>query len=115
MLVRRDAISRSLAGDFLTLVNAEGVAEQRIVTLGPEEGDLVVVTDGLDGGELYVTRGLQKAKPGDAVNAMTARRRWTGSSRTRRRRPRAVSEAAPEAGVIACFFRAGRSASEHRG
>ena len=71
VLVDRDAVGRALAGDTLLVVDAENKVEQRIVTLGEEDGGMVVVLEGLSAEDRYITRGLQKAKPGDVVNPMT--------------------------------------------
>ena len=71
VLVKRDALGRTLAGDTLMLVDAEGVVSQRVVELGDAEGDSVVVLGGLAPGDRYILRGLQKARPGEKVNALT--------------------------------------------
>ena len=71
VLVKRDALGRSLAGDTLMLVGEGDEAEQRVVRLGEVQGDSVVVLEGLEPGERYILRGLQSVKPGDPVNPLT--------------------------------------------
>lgn len=71
LLVLRNAVGRNLAGDTLLVVDSEGTVAQRIVTLGEVDGDRVVVREGISPGERYITRGLQKARPGDNVNPLS--------------------------------------------
>ncbi|BAM03650.1 efflux RND transporter periplasmic adaptor subunit [Phycisphaera mikurensis] len=71
LLVERDAVGRTLAGDTLMVVNDQNQVEQRVVSLGEEDGGRVTVLKGLSAGERYVVRGLQKARPGAAVNPLT--------------------------------------------
>ena len=45
-------------------------AEQRLVTLGPTDGDLVAVTNGVSEGDQIITGNLQKIGPGASVQPM---------------------------------------------
>jgi membrane fusion protein (multidrug efflux system) len=55
---------------FVFLVNG-GKAERRPVSIGARSRGQVEVTAGLDGGELVVTRGIQKIRDGVPVQPET--------------------------------------------
>lgn len=57
------------AGSSVMVVGEQGKAEQRRVTLGPQQGVNVVVAEGLKAGERVIVDGLQKVRPGQAVQA----------------------------------------------
>lgn len=68
VLVREDALGTDLTGKFVLIVGEKNIVEQRAVTLGEKTDDgYIVVTEGLDGSETYVTVGIQKARPGAPV------------------------------------------------
>jgi RND family efflux transporter MFP subunit len=67
VLVREDAVGKGLSGDFVLVVDGQGVVRQRLVTLGPVVGDRVVIRAGLAADETYVAVGLNKARPGSPV------------------------------------------------
>ncbi|MEM9915411.1 MAG: efflux RND transporter periplasmic adaptor subunit [Planctomycetota bacterium] len=68
ILVREDALSTDLTGKFVLVVGENNVIERRAVTLGDKTDDgLIVVVAGLTGDETYVTKGIQKARPGAPV------------------------------------------------
>jgi membrane fusion protein (multidrug efflux system) len=56
----------------LALVGADGNAEVRTVTAGPEWNGLRVITKGVSAGERVVVEGFQKVRPGMAVDAKPA-------------------------------------------
>jgi len=56
----------------LTLIGADGKAEVRTVTTGPEWNGLRVITKGVTAGERVVVEGFQKVRPGMAVDAKPA-------------------------------------------
>ncbi len=58
--------------NFVWVVGADGTASQRPVTLGDQVGPNFIVTDGLKVGERVISEGVQKAREGAPVNAMTA-------------------------------------------
>ncbi|MEM7625077.1 MAG: efflux RND transporter periplasmic adaptor subunit [Planctomycetota bacterium] len=73
VLVREDALGTDLTGKFVLVVGEDNVVEQRAVTLGEKTADgHIAVTAGLDGGERYVTVGIQKARPGNPVTIRAA-------------------------------------------
>ncbi|MBF0463074.1 MAG: efflux RND transporter periplasmic adaptor subunit [Magnetococcales bacterium] len=65
--VPQRAVQGGSQGQFVLLVNPEGlVAPQPVVTDGMAGGDFII-TDGLHGGEQVIVNGLQKARPGTVV------------------------------------------------
>lgn len=72
MAVQRDAQGNAL----LYVVNAEGVAEARPVTLGAALGTFWVVENGVQPGDKVVVEGAQKLFPG----AQTAPEPWAGAT-----------------------------------
>lgn len=69
MLVPRTAIGSSQLGKYVFVVSADGKAEQKLVTLGPTEGDKVSVT-GLAADDKVITGNLQKIGPGSPVQPL---------------------------------------------
>jgi membrane fusion protein, multidrug efflux system len=73
MLVPQQAVSRNTHGDATVLVIGDGnKAELRVITAGPAVGDQWVVTRGLKPGDRVIVDGLQKVRPGTAVQAVAA-------------------------------------------
>lgn len=69
VLVREDAIANDLGGRFLWVVDADNIPSRRGVELGGTyDGGLVLVTSGLEAGERYVTKGIQRVRPGMPVS-----------------------------------------------
>jgi multidrug efflux system membrane fusion protein len=66
LLVPQVAIGSSQLGKYVYVVGADGKAEQKIVSLGPVEGDSVSVT-GLAENDRVITGNLQKIGPGSPV------------------------------------------------
>jgi multidrug efflux system membrane fusion protein len=60
------ALQASQRGTFVYVVTG-GAAEERFVKIGENEGQVVVVTDGLKGGETVVTDGQLRLVPGAKV------------------------------------------------
>ena len=56
-------------GEFVYVVTAENIAEQRRVVLGAEVEAHRIVEEGLAAGEQVVVLGLQKVQPGQPVQA----------------------------------------------
>jgi membrane fusion protein, multidrug efflux system len=67
------AVQRGAQGLFVYLVRADKTVAQRPVKLGPAEGQSVAVTDGLAAGDLVVVDGLDRLRPGAAVEVASAR------------------------------------------
>jgi multidrug efflux system membrane fusion protein len=68
LLVPQDAVGSSQIGRTLMIVGAGDKAEQRMIKLGENVGDMVIVTDGLKPGDRVITGQLQKLKPGALVS-----------------------------------------------
>jgi RND family efflux transporter MFP subunit len=62
------ALGSDQAGRYLLVVNAENVVEQRKVRVGPLEGELRVIEEGLKADDRVVTAGLLRAIPGQKVD-----------------------------------------------
>ncbi|MFK7764835.1 MAG: efflux RND transporter periplasmic adaptor subunit [Roseobacter sp.] len=72
VLIPQNAIQRDQRGDFVLVVTDQALVEQRYVTLGPQAETAVVVSDGLRDGESVIVEGLQRVRPGVAVDAILA-------------------------------------------
>jgi membrane fusion protein, multidrug efflux system len=59
-------------GKFLYVVGPRNTAEQRMVKVGANYGELVVVNDGVKEDESIITGNLQKLAPGTAVQPKPA-------------------------------------------
>ena len=67
ILIPDSAIGRDQSEQYLMVVGDDDKVERRSVDLGPIAHGLRVVRSGLKPNERIVTRGLQRAKPGDQV------------------------------------------------
>ncbi|MGD8441786.1 MAG: efflux RND transporter periplasmic adaptor subunit [Holophagae bacterium] len=73
LLVEETALGTDLGGRYLMIVGDGNVVEKRYVEPGPLEEDMMrVVLDGVEPGERYVSKGLQRARPGMPVTPKTA-------------------------------------------
>lgn len=73
ILVPHAALSRDPRGNATVMVvNGESKVESRIITAAQSQGDAWVVTQGLAAGERVIVEGLQKVRPGAAVQAQEA-------------------------------------------
>ena len=62
------ALGADQAGRYLLVVNADNVVEQRKVRVGPLEGELRVIEEGLKADDRVITAGLLRAIPGQKVD-----------------------------------------------
>ncbi len=69
LMIPESAIGSNLSIKFVYVVGSDGTAERRTVTLGKQEGTLRVIKDGLKAGEQVITKGLQRVRPGQKVEA----------------------------------------------
>jgi membrane fusion protein (multidrug efflux system) len=69
LLIPQRAISELQGGDQVGIVNPDGKAEIRAVTIGPVYGQLIVIKDGLKAGEKVIVEGFQKIRQGAPVSA----------------------------------------------
>jgi membrane fusion protein, multidrug efflux system len=67
VLVPASAPQMSAKGSFVYVVKQDSTAEQRPVSLGQRQGDLVVVESGVEAGERIVTNGQIGVTPGGKV------------------------------------------------
>jgi membrane fusion protein (multidrug efflux system) len=72
LTVPRQAVQRDLQGFFVLVVGADGVVEQRRVQPGETIDGRMAITSGLSEGEQVVVDGLNKARPGQKVDAAPA-------------------------------------------
>jgi membrane fusion protein (multidrug efflux system) len=67
--VPSEAVMVDGRGEFVYVVTADDLVEERRVTLGEQIDDNRIVKDGLAPGERVIVRGLQKVQPGQPVQA----------------------------------------------
>ena len=67
VLVPASAPQMSAKGSFVYVVKEDSTAEQRPVTLGQQQGDLIVVESGVQPGERVITNGQLGVTPGGKV------------------------------------------------
>jgi multidrug efflux system membrane fusion protein len=67
------AVQRGAQGLFVFVVGPEKTVAQRVVKLGPTEGSRVAVSEGLREGDLVVVDGMDRLRPGGAVEVTGAR------------------------------------------
>ena len=70
LLVPQTALGSSQFGKYLYVVSKSDTAEQRIVSLGPSDGELVTVTKGVAEGDQVINGNLQKVGPGSPVRPL---------------------------------------------
>jgi len=69
LIVPQAAIQVDQAGRYVLLVDDAKKVELRRITTGAEQGSDIVVTSGLKQGDLVITEGIQKVRPGQVVSA----------------------------------------------
>ena len=67
LVVPQAAVLADQAGPYVLTVDGQGKVEQRRVRLGEGQGTDIVVQDGLKGGDRVIVDGLQRVRPGQAV------------------------------------------------
>lgn len=72
ILIPQSALQLDQQGVFVMVVDAEGKAQVRRIQAGREVGPDIVVTQGLEEGDLVITEGVQKIRPGQVVSATPA-------------------------------------------
>jgi multidrug efflux system membrane fusion protein len=78
LTVPRVAIGSSQIGKYVYVVGADARTEQHFVSLGPTDGDLVAVIDGINEGDQVIVGNLQKLGPGMPVKPTGAQVRTPG-------------------------------------
>jgi membrane fusion protein (multidrug efflux system) len=69
LAIPRAAVLSNQEGDYVYVVDAQNKAQQRRIQLGQSTPSTAVVTSGLNEGELVISEGLQRARPGEVVLA----------------------------------------------
>jgi multidrug efflux system membrane fusion protein len=72
VIVPAAAVQRGPDSSFVYVVNADRKVELRNVIVGPTEGDQSIITTGLSSGEVVVTEGTDKLRPGSLVEPKSA-------------------------------------------
>lgn len=72
LVVPQEAILVDQAGPYVLLVDGQSKVEQRRIKTGQAQGARMTVTEGLKAGEKVIVEGLQKVRPGQAVQAADA-------------------------------------------
>ncbi len=72
LLVDERAIGTDLGGKYVYVIGDENVVEQRYVRIGqPQPDGTIVVEEGIEDGETYISNGLLRARPGLPVTPRT--------------------------------------------
>jgi membrane fusion protein (multidrug efflux system) len=69
LAIPRAAVLSDQQGDYVYVVDAQNKAQIRRIQLGQSTPTTAVVTNGLTDGELVISEGLQRVRPGEAVSA----------------------------------------------
>jgi membrane fusion protein, multidrug efflux system len=72
LAIPRAAVLSDQQGDYVYVVDAQNKAQVRRIQLGQSTPSTAVITNGLNEGELVISEGLQRVRPGDAVSASPA-------------------------------------------
>ncbi|MBB6469554.1 multidrug efflux system membrane fusion protein [Aminobacter lissarensis] len=70
LMVPQTALGSSQFGKYVYIVGKDNLVEQRVVALGPTDGDLVTLTSGIKEGDKIISGNLQKIFPGAAVQPL---------------------------------------------
>ena len=72
LMIHAESIMREQLGNFVYVVNKDSKIERRKIKLGPQNGSRMIVEEGLKAGEMVVTEGLQKVRPGSTVRIVAS-------------------------------------------
>ena len=67
IVVPQAAVQTDRRGQYVLVLGADNIVEQRQITVGPTLQSYFTVQSGLDEGDLVVVEGLQRAQPGSTV------------------------------------------------
>ncbi|GLS37644.1 hemolysin D [Mesorhizobium tianshanense] len=70
LMVPQTALGSSQLGKYVYVVGKGNTVDQRIVSLGPTNGDLVAISSGVSEGDKVITGNLQKIGPGMPVSPL---------------------------------------------
>jgi RND family efflux transporter MFP subunit len=69
LMIPERAIATDQSIKFVYVVGSDGIATRKSVELGAQRDDMRIITDGLQVGDRVITKGLQRVKPGQKVEA----------------------------------------------
>ena len=69
IVIPQSALQVDQQGTFVLVIDSEGKAQIRRVQTGQPKGSLITVKSGLKEGELVISEGIQKVRPGQPVSA----------------------------------------------
>jgi membrane fusion protein (multidrug efflux system) len=72
LAIPQTALLSDQQGNYVWVVGANNVAQQRRVTLGQPSGTLATIVSGLQDGETVVSDGVQRVRPNQPVNPAPA-------------------------------------------
>jgi membrane fusion protein, multidrug efflux system len=72
LAIPRAGVLSDQQGDYVYVVDANDKAQQRRIQLGQSTPATAVVTNGLKAGELVITEGVQRVRPGETVSPAPA-------------------------------------------
>jgi membrane fusion protein (multidrug efflux system) len=72
LAIPRAAVLSDQQGDYVYVVDAQNKAQQRRIQLGQSTPSTAVVSNGLKEGELVISEGLQRVRPGQTVSPSPA-------------------------------------------
>lgn len=120
-VIPTSALQHAANGLYVYVVNpSDKTVSQRLVTIGPTEGERVAVSDGVKPGEIVVTDGIDKLREGSVVelpatsaagdsgapthaaapvNPDAPKRQWSGTGQGQHRRANADGTAAKSGGT----------------
>ena len=68
LVIPGSAIGSDQQGDYVYVVDGQNRAEVRRIHLGQSTPQRAVVTSGLNEGELVISEGVQRVRPGEVVS-----------------------------------------------
>ena len=72
LLIPQTALGSSQLGKYVYVIGKDNMVEQRLISLGPVDGEMVVASKGLSESDQVISGNLQKIFPGVPVQPMTA-------------------------------------------
>ncbi len=70
LMVPERALGTDQQGRYVLVVGTDGVVAQKPVVIGPQNGELRVIEQGLEAGDRIIVNGLLRARPGAKVTAV---------------------------------------------
>jgi len=72
LAIPRAAVLSDQQGDYVYIVDNQNKAQVRRIQQGQSTPSIAVITNGLKEGELVISEGLQRVRPGEAVSSAPA-------------------------------------------